>query len=232
MKAEIEKTIQNHVADVINEYISRLERFDRIKNASEDDDDDYQTADVWDYIDNFGLDKYFEVAMEEIEGVQQKYNAFYQLVPYMPTFDRPYFDSLRSKVSDDTDAQKMTHSPELTAVITYLVTFLLSTIYAVRRVLCTSRHYLKATADIDKIETAIEEIEGYLSGIENIGYDDDNLGDYGDYEHLDNVAAWYGLAVSEATEYIDILRSAVLRRQQRAELKKQSDDNSVYDYEL
>ena len=53
MKAEIEKTIQNHVADVINEYISRLERFDRIKNASEDDDDDYQTADVWDYIDNF-----------------------------------------------------------------------------------------------------------------------------------------------------------------------------------
>ena len=71
-----------------------------------------------------------------------------------------------------------------------------------------------------------------MSGIENIGYDDDNLGDYGDYEHLDNVAAWYGLAVSEATEYIDILRSAVLRRQQRAELKKQSDDNSVYDYEL
>ena len=229
MKKAKEKFIRDNICDICAEYTARLQRFERIKNLPEDDPDGWCTVAVQNYMEDFGIVKYTATAVDEIETGLRKYKDLFSLFPSLPTFDKLYFaDLCRAVSSDPSEIEQGQQQAKLEVAITYLATYLLDTIYAIRRILCASRHYVRGP-EVDKLNTDIDDIEGFLGGISAINYGD--LGDYDDYDHLDNVAAWWGESVSVAFAHIDILQLAVLRRQTQGEIRKQSVESS-YDYAI
>ena len=228
MKKAKEKFIRDNICDICAEYTARLQRFERMKNLPEDDPDGWCTVAVQNYIEDFGVIKYTATAVDEIETGLCKYKDLFSLFPSLQTFDKLYFaDLCRAVPSDPSAIEQEQQQVRLEVVIKYLVTYLLDTIYTIRKILCASRHYVREC--VDKLNTDIDDIEGFLGGIASIN--DGDLGDYDDYDHLDNVAAWWGESVSVAFAHIDILQLAVLRRQMQGEIRKQSVE-SGYDYDI
>ena len=230
MKKAKEKFIRDNICDICAEYTARLQRFERIKNLPEDDPDGWCTVAVQNYMEDFGIVKYTATAVDEIETGLCKCKDLFALFPALPTFDKLHFGDICRTVSSDPSAiEQEQEQAKLEVAITYLVTYLLDTICTIRKILCMSRHYVRDPKCVDKLNTDIADIEGFLGGIATIN--DGDLGDYDDYDHLDNVASWGGESVYVAHAHIDILQLAVLRRQTQGEIRKQSVE-SGYDYDI
>lgn len=232
MKKAKEKFLRDNICDICAEYTARLQRFGRIKNLPEDDPDGWCTVSVQNYMEDFGIVKYTASAVDGIETGLCKCKDLFTLFPSLQTFDKLYFADLCRAVSSDPSAiEQEQQQVRLEVVIKYLVTYLLDTIYTIRKILCASRHYMRGSESeyVGKLNTAIGDIEGFLGGVATIN--DGDLGDYDDYDHLDNVAAWWGESVYVACAHIDILQLAVLRRQMQGEIRKQSVESS-YDYDI
>ena len=230
MREEQEKFIQDNIDAVCEEYRDRVKRFNKILHLPYDDPDrSCVTCDQEDYMQGFDFAKYVAWTLKDMAKTHHRCKDLFLSCPTLPTFDEAHFATLCSHVS--ADPSTVQHDKALKAAVTYLVTYLIGSIFRMRQLLRAARHYVHTPQELDAIRDDLDDLDGFLGGIEGLG-DNGDCGDYDDADHLHNVTAWFGESTYVAYTRLSVLRSMTLGHQMRDILKKQSTDSNVYEYEL